>query len=185
MSINTVLYFSILFFLSELILMITKRSKKRKIKLQDDKKSLTLFWFTIPASFTIGFFTANYREWNTFNYSIAILGLGAFTLGIIIRWISIIQLNKWFTVDVAITENHNLKTDGIYKKVRHPGYLGLLLICTGLSIAMNSIVSLLVVSVPIYLAVIYRIKVEERILINEFGERYKQYMSKTHRLLPI
>jgi len=81
MNIKTILYFSILFFLSELILMIAKHSKKKGIKLRSDKKSLTLFWFTIPVSLTIGFFTANYQEWNTLNYSIAILGLGISLIG--------------------------------------------------------------------------------------------------------
>ena len=184
MNIKIVIYFSVLFFLSELVLMITKRSKKKGIKTKNDKKSLALFWITIPLSLTIGFFTANYREWNTLNYSTAIFGLSIFMIGIIIRWISIIQLNKEFTVDVAITKNHNLKTDGMYKNLRHPSYVGLLLICFGLSISMNSIISLTVITIPILLALIYRIKIEENTLIKEFGETYKDYMIKTYKIIP-
>lgn len=47
MSIEIVIYFSILFFLSELVLAITKHSKKKGIKIKNDKKSLILFSITI------------------------------------------------------------------------------------------------------------------------------------------
>jgi len=184
MAIETITYFSILFFLSELVLMITKHSKKNRTKTKNDKKSLALFWIIIPLSLTTGFFTANRQEWNTLNYSIAIIGLSIFMIGIIVRWISIIQLNKEFTVDVAITKNHNLKTNGMYKNLRHPSYLGLLLICFGLSISMNSIISLIVITIPILLALTYRIKIEENTLIKEFGETYKDYMIKTCKIIP-
>ncbi len=184
MTIEIVTYFSLLFFLSELALMISKRSKKNETKAKRDKKSLVLFWITIPLSLTLGFFMANRQEWNTLNHAIALLGLTVFMTGIIIRWISIIQLNKEFTVNVAIIKNHHLKTDGMYKNLRHPSYLGLLLIGIGLSLSMNSILSVMVVTIPFLLALSYRIKTEENILIKQFGETYKNYMAKTYRLIP-
>jgi len=184
MTIITITYFSLLFFLSELVLMVVKHSKKGGTKIKNDKKSLALLWITIPLSLTIGFFTANRQEWNTLNHTIAIFGLTVFIIGIIIRLVSIIQLNKEFTVDVAIIKNHHLKTEGMYKYLRHPSYLGLILICSGLSIAMNSIISFLVITIPVLLALSYRIKTEENILINQFGETYRDYMRKTHRIIP-
>ncbi|HDO06701.1 MAG TPA: isoprenylcysteine carboxylmethyltransferase family protein [Bacteroidetes bacterium] len=184
MTIVTITYFSLLFFLSEFALMIVKRSKKNGTKAKNDKKSLALFWVTIPLSLTIGFFTANRQEWNTLNHAIAIFGLSVLLIGIIIRWISIIQLNKEFTVNVAIIKNHTLKTDGMYRHLRHPSYLGLLLIGFGLSISMNSIISMMVVTIPMLAALIYRIKTEENILISQFGETYKDYMKKTYRIIP-
>lgn len=184
MTIETVTYFSLLFFLSELALMLTKHSKKNGTKIKNDKKSLVLLWITIPLSLTIGFFTANRQEWNILNFAIAIFGLSVFVFGILIRWVSIIQLNKEFTVNVAIIKNHKLKTDGIYKNLRHPSYLGLLLIGIGLSLSMNSIISTMVVTIPFLLALSYRIKTEENILIKQFGETYKNYMAKTYRIIP-
>jgi len=184
LTIQTVTYFSILFFFSEFALMVVKRSGKRGTKTKDDRKSLALFWVTIPLSLTIGFFTANHQAWNTLNHAIAIFGLVVFITGIVIRWISIIQLNKEFTVDVAIIENHHLKTGGMYKYLRHPSYLGLILICFGLAIAMNSIISFVVVTIPVSLALSYRIKTEENILIKQFGEVYENYRAKTYKIIP-
>lgn len=114
----------------------------------------------------------------------SLVGLCIFLIGITVRWISIIQLNKAFTVDVVIAENHKLKTDGIYKSIRHPSYFGLLLICFGLSIAMNSIISIVVITIPVSLAITYRIKIEENTLMNEFGDTYESYMTKTHKIIP-
>jgi protein-S-isoprenylcysteine O-methyltransferase Ste14 len=88
------------------------------------------------------------------------------------------------TVDVAITDTAKLKQDGLYKRIRHPSYLGLLLIITGFSITMNSFYSFLVFILPVVFAIIYRISVEEKVLINEFGHDYSEYASKTKKLIP-
>jgi protein-S-isoprenylcysteine O-methyltransferase Ste14 len=184
MNINIVLYFSFLFFISELLLMIAKRSKKKATKTRKDKKSLLIIWITILISISAGFFAAKYQDWNALNRMLAIVGLGVLIIGLLIRWISIIQLKKEFTVDVAISENHNLVTVGMYKYIRHPSYSGLILACFGLSLAMNSILSVLVVTIPILTAILYRIKVEERILMDEFGQIYKNYIKKTKKIIP-
>ena len=184
MNIQIVTCFSILFFLSEFALMMVRHSKQRGIKIRNDKKSLAFLWFAIPLSLTIGFFTANRHQWNTINDLIAWLGLAVFMAGIIVRWLSILQLKKAFTVDIVITDDHQLKTDGMYKRIRHPSYLGLLLICAGLAISMNSLISLLVIIIPIFIAIIYRIKVEEDILLEAFGEAYANYRMKACMIFP-
>lgn len=184
MNLQIVIYLALLFCLSEFILMLTRRSKKRVRKVKKDKMSLLLFWIVISISITIGFFKANYSLWSDFNSSIALLGLIIFATGVAIRWTAILQLSKEFTVDVAVSKKHQLHTTGMYKYVRHPSYLGLLLICLGLSIAMNSIISLLIVSLPILFVTLYRIQIEESILRVEFGQVYENYMQTTHRIIP-
>lgn len=184
MSIQIVLYASVLFFLSEFFLMLSKRSKNKGTKIRKDKRSLLLFWITIPLSLSAGFFTAKYGDWSTQNIWTAIAGLSLFLIGIIIRWISILQLRKEFTVDVSVGENHQLKKNGIYKRLRHPSYSGLLMICYGLSISMNSLSSMLVICIPITLVLLYRIKTEESLLLKEFGSAYRDYMLTSHKIIP-
>lgn len=184
LTIQTITWFSILFFLSEFVLMVVKRSGKDGTKAKGDRKSLVLFWITIPLSLTAGFFLANRMVWSMLNIWIAIFGLTIFIAGIAIRWISIIQLNKEFTVDVAIIKNHHLKTEGMYKYLRHPSYLGLILICFGLAIAMNSIGSFAVIVIPVSLALNYRMKTEENILVKQFGKDYEDYKVNTYKIIP-
>lgn len=184
MSIQIVIYASILFFLSEFILAIVKRSKGSRTKIKNDRSSLLLFWITIPLSISAGFFAANYEEWNSFNDILALLGLALYLLGLALRWTAILQLKKEFTVDVSLSTNHQLKTDGMYSHLRHPSYTGLLLICFGLSLAMNSLLSLALITIPITLVLLYRIKIEETILINEFGDSYLDYKKRSRRIIP-
>ena len=112
------------------------------------------------------------------------IGLVIVIIGIFIRWATILQLNKAFTVDVAISVDHKLKTDGLYSLVRHPSYSGMLLNYLGLSIAMNSWYSILVLNIPIILVLQYRIYIEEKLLTESFGEEYLNYKKRTKRIIP-
>jgi len=183
MNIQITIFFSFFFLVSELLLMLLKRSHKSETKSQNDKKSLRIFWIVIPFSITIGFFLADYQNWHNLQQTLAGIGLVIGLSGLVIRWLSILQLKKDFTVDVAINSTHQLQTNLMYRYIRHPSYLGLLLIGLGLGIAMNSLWSFLIVFVSFYVAILYRIKVEESILIEEFGKSYIDYIDKTKRLL--
>lgn len=183
MNIQIIIYAAVLFFISEMLLFISKRSTNKTLKTGNDKMSLLFIWVSITFNMTFGFFSANYLPWNSTNKTIAYFGLILFCFGIIIRWVSILQLKKEFTVDVAIHKDHQLKTDGLYRYIRHPSYSGLLIICLGLSIAMNSLLSVIVV-LSVVIAILYRINVEEAILIKEFGKVYKDYMKNTGKLAP-
>jgi protein-S-isoprenylcysteine O-methyltransferase Ste14 len=182
--IKIAIYFSIIFFLSEMILLLTKRSSRESSARQKDKGSLIILWIIITISFMLGFRMANYGIWKTADYLFALTGLLVLVTGLIIRWTSIIQLKKAFTVDVAISKAHELKTDDLYRIIRHPSYLGLLLIMAGESVAMDSLRSFLVVVLPMIIAILYRIHVEEKLLEEGFGEMYQVYMRKTKRIIP-
>ncbi len=175
---------SFLFFVSEILLVAFKRSKKIESKKQKDSWSLRLLWIAISLCFTFGFIFAKYEKWDLTNYIVALLGLLIMLIGIVIRWTSIIQLSSAFTVDVAIVKDHKLKTDGVYRYVRHPSYLGLLLIMVGFAVCMNSILSFFIVVIPILMTLLYRIYVEERILMSEFEDFYIDYKCKTKKLIP-
>jgi len=184
MSISIVLYAAFLFFVSEMSLLVFKRSHQTETKVKQDRKSLLIFWLTIPLSITLGFMMAKYEPWNTMNRIFLVVGLVVYGVGFVLRWMSIYQLKSAFTVDVAITKGHALQTDGLYKKLRHPSYLGLILILVGLAMGMNSLRSLLVLVVPVCIAIVYRVNVEERMLVQAFGAEYEAYKSKTYRFIP-
>lgn len=181
---HILVYLSLLWLLSEIVLMITKRSKVKSVKKKGDRGSMLIMWICISAGITAGFFFANRMKWNSINYLIWVIGLLTYFFGLFIRWSSIIQLKDAFTVDVAINRQHELKTDGLYKYIRHPSYLGLILIISGLALGMNSIYSFLVVVIPIFLAVSYRITVEEKMLLREFDEKYIEFKASTKKIIP-
>jgi protein-S-isoprenylcysteine O-methyltransferase Ste14 len=175
---------SLLFLISELIILILKRSKSSEVRIRKDKSTMLLLWIVISLSITAGIYISkmypNEKEYPTIQYS----GIALIMLGFIIRWIAIAQLGKAFTVDVSISKTHQIKEDGLYKIVRHPSYLGLSMIFFGLSLLFDSWCSILVVNVPIFIALGYRIKIEEELLITTFGEQYTNYKKRTKRFLP-
>lgn len=183
-TMQTVIYCSFIFFISELALAIAKRARRETAKIKTEKLSLILLWLSIPLGLSIGFSFADYAPWDSTERSVAVAGLLIFVLGLAIRWLAIFQLKKEFTVDVSISDTHRLNTSGLYRFVRHPSYSGLLLTCFGLSLAMNSLPSLFIVNLPILIALLYRIHVEESILKTEFGEDYEHYSNNTSRLIP-
>ena len=105
-------------------------------------------------------------------------------VGIVIRIIAIVSLGQFFTVDVTIRVDHRLKKDGIYKYLRHPSYSGSLLSFIGLGLTMNNWISLLLISFSIIIAFIFRINVEEKVLIEQFGSEYIEYKKVTRGLIP-
>jgi protein-S-isoprenylcysteine O-methyltransferase Ste14 len=174
---------TIIFTLSEAVLLISRRAKKGGAKNSGDKRSLLLLWITIPTCLTLGAIAAGYHIWQ-FGFSTAIAGVVVAVIGFVIRWTAIVQLGKMFTVDVSISTTHTLKTGGLYKIVRHPSYLGLILIIIAIALCLNNALSLLIIVIPIFLAINYRIQVEEKALISEFGDQYLQYKSRIAGIIP-
>ncbi len=174
-----IVWLSFAFAFSELLLMIIKHSKSGTSKTRKDRGSLIMLWIVITTGFAAGFMLSKPVDnfWSGF-------GLGLLITGLIARWVAILSLGRSFTVDVAITDSAVLKTDGIYQRIRHPSYLGLLLIVTGFAFTMSSLNSFLVFVVPVFLAIAYRITVEEKVLLSEFGEQYLEYKSRTRRVIP-
>ena len=178
-------YLGIIFGASELLLLILKRSKKSGIKASNDGRSLPFLWIIITVCIITGNLLAKRQLWGAVNSTITqTAGITIVVVGFIIRWITIIQLGTMFTVDVAISNSHVLKTNGMYQLVRHPSYLGLMLIITGLAVLLNNWLSFIIIVIPIFIALNYRMLVEEKALTGEFGDQYLGYMQKVKRIIP-
>ena len=85
--------------------------------------------------------------------------------------------------EVSGNRPHKLLTDGIYAKIRHPRYVGLICEITGMALIANYLASYIVVAaaVPVlYLTVL----LEERELLQRFGAEYETYMREVPRFIP-
>lgn len=175
---------SILWIGSEIVLSRTKHSQSTDRRL--DKSSLRLLWITIALSVNIGVFIGLQRIGFFGNGSriLPFIGLVLIVCGLLLRWLAIISLKHHFTVDISIRRNHQLITKGIYHIVRHPAYAGSLLSFFGLGLLFSNYLSMLIIFIPICAAFLYRIHVEEKALLEYFGEEYVNYRTSTYRLIP-
>lgn len=118
-----------------------------------------------------------------FNWTI-IAGSILLLLGGTLLLISRMQLGKYGGPRIVIEKEHQLITNGVYKYIRHPMYLGFLFIFFGYSLSLGSLFMTLVICFVFLLIFKNRIDIEERLLLSEFGEEYANYMKRTKRLLP-
>jgi protein-S-isoprenylcysteine O-methyltransferase Ste14 len=121
--------------------------------------------------------------WTIDGDAIRWLGVAVFAAGGVLRLWPVFVLGRRFSGLVAIQRGHTLVTTGIYRVIRHPSYLGLLLTALGWALGFRSGVGLLLLALllpPLF----SRIRAEERLLDSQFGDEYRAYAARTPRLLP-
>jgi protein-S-isoprenylcysteine O-methyltransferase Ste14 len=111
------------------------------------------------------------------------IGVVLYTAGGALRLWPVFVLGCRFSGLVAIQPGHTLMTSGMYRAIRNPSYLGLLVLSSGWALAFRSVVGVLLVALMIP-PLIARIHSEEALLRAQFGEEYAAYCARTWRLIP-
>ena len=104
--------------------------------------------------------------------------------GLFLRWWSIRTLGRYFHTVVTIQDKQRVIEKGPYKYIRHPSYLGSLVICTGVGLGFGNWIGFVVVLILPFIAFNLRIYVEEEIMTSTFGYEYLHYISRTNKLIP-
>ena len=164
-------------------------------KLLEMKKTVREDWTVLPflTLTLLGFIAAVldfiYRQ--NFDFQVfAVAGLLLLLTGGIIRMKARLELKKKAgfgsftgTAKLQIVKEHQLVKDGLYKHIRHPLYLGEILRNLGFVVIFSSVYgTLIVLLASIFL--LFRIDLEEKMLIAVFGEEYKEYKRKTNKIIP-
>ncbi len=185
MSLPNAAWLGAIYGASEVFLAITRRSKSGAVS--HDRRSLLLLWAVILLSIWLSLSVAAHYPNAALSHPRVcyIAGLALFIAGVVLRWYSIFYLGRFFTVDVAIAQEHELIDSGPYRYIRHPSYTGALLAFIGFGLCLANWLALLCLIIPITLAFIWRIRVEERALSDALGDQYRAYMQRTKRLLPL
>jgi protein-S-isoprenylcysteine O-methyltransferase Ste14 len=89
-----------------------------------------------------------------------------------------------WSVTLEVRENHQLIIQGVYRRVRHPMYLSLLLYALGQALVLPNLVAGPFYFVALVLLFALRFRPEEGLMLEEFGEAYGSYMARTKRLIP-
>jgi len=180
------LLLGLVYLISEVLLTITRRGRSETGEKQD-RSTLRVLWIVIAVSVTAAVFVAG--NWhggalpNGRTFEVA--GVVLFAAGLIFRWWAIVTLGRFFTVDVTIEKDHELVERGPFRLVRHPSYTGVLLAFVGWALTLRNWAAILVVLVPIFVAFVRRMRVEEEALSRALGEQYAAYIRRTKRLIPL
>jgi protein-S-isoprenylcysteine O-methyltransferase Ste14 len=115
---------------------------------------------------------------------LVLTGVLVILIGSVILLSSRRQIGQYGGVKIAVEEDHRLVTTGMYRHIRNPQYLGFILILAGYSFSLGSVLVTLATVLGLFAVFRSRFLLEEKLLLEVFGEEYAEYMSRTKRLLP-
>jgi protein-S-isoprenylcysteine O-methyltransferase Ste14 len=95
-----------------------------------------------------------------------------------------VDLGTNWSITLEVRENHQLVTNGVYRRVRHPMYLALFLYSLGQALALPNWVAGPSYLVGFGLLFALRVGPEERMMRERFGAEYDDYAARTRRLVP-
>ena len=163
---------------------IAARLRARSVDRTDDRGSLRVISIVFPLAWWAGIALIRVPHASFGSTRIFDVGLILMAGGQLLRWWSIATLGRHFTVNVSVREDHRLIDEGPYRLVRHPSYTALLLVHAGAGLCFGNALTLALLVVPIAAALLYRMHVEEEVLVHELGPSYLEYMRRTRRLIP-
>jgi protein-S-isoprenylcysteine O-methyltransferase Ste14 len=111
------------------------------------------------------------------------LGLSLYAGGFLLMHFSEMALGRQFSVEVQVQHQHRLITDGLYRHLRHPRYLGVLLFMPGIALTFRSWFGLLL-ALAMAGVLAWRIHDEETLMQREFGADWSAYAARTRRVIP-
>jgi len=176
------------------ILMIVIRAphgrRSRTVKTTESRKgSLEVFLLTVA---WIAFFVPLLWVWTPFlafadvplHLLPLVIGTGVLAFGLWLLHRSHADLGTNWSVTLEIRESHRLVTNGVYRSVRHPMYLALLLCGLGQALVIPNWIAGPVYGAAMALVFAFRLKPEERLMRDRFDGEYEAYASRTRRLIP-
>jgi protein-S-isoprenylcysteine O-methyltransferase Ste14 len=113
-----------------------------------------------------------------------VAGLLAYAAGLTLLYRSHRDLAEQWSVTLELKEGHALVTRGVYRRLRHPMYLALLLYGLGQALVLPNLVAGPAYLVATLALVGLRLGPEERMMSEAFGAAYADYVARTRRLVP-
>ena len=119
---------------------------------------------------------------NKFGWTIT-LGIGLIVIGSTLFVLSRRALRQAYSGHLSVKTNQILVRDGPYRLIRHPAYTGYLCMAVGISIGYESLTGVLNL-ILLLICMQYRMNLEEKMLVEHFGDSYRHYIQTTKRLIP-
>lgn len=165
-----------------------KQRKEPKSSRQVTSQEKTLLGLLFLAMFFIPLFYA-LTDWLDFaNYTLPTwagwLGVVILATALTVFWRAHADLGLNWSPTLEIREKHELITRGIYGLIRHPMYASQWLWVIAQPLLLQNWVAGwldLLVFIPFYLL---RVKAEEQLMLEQFGEQYRSYMQKVGAVFP-
>lgn len=111
-------------------------------------------------------------------------GVALTSLGALLRVWAMLALGPRFTLTLQAEPSQPLVASGPYRFIRHPSYLGGELALLGTGLSFGNWLCPALMALPMLAAHLWRIPIEERMMEQCFGDRWRAYRERTARLVP-
>ena len=101
------------------------------------------------------------------------IGLVLFLIGSSIRIVGRINLGRYYSYGLRTLLDQKLVKHGIYKYIRHPISLAAIIYSAGIPLVFSSLYGFLLMLLLVPL-ILYRLRIEEKMLIERFGDEYRK-----------
>lgn len=151
-----------------------------------DKGSMIVIGVTVALAFLLADTVNDWgKSWNVaIPPEIEVLGLIVMAGGMVLRFYSVHILGRFFTPVVTFQPEQTLVQNGPYRYIRHPSYTGVWLAFIGLGLSCSGWMQFALFAVLPLVGLLYRIHVEEEMLLQLFGPLYREYAARTWKLIP-
>ncbi len=112
------------------------------------------------------------------------LGAVVMVLAIWLFWRSHADLGLNWSATLEVRKDHQLVTGGVYRRIRHPMYASIFLFSATQAMLLPNWLAGFSALVPFTILYLIRVRREEQMMCNIFGDEYRAYMQRTGRLLP-
>ena len=125
---------------------------------------------------------------NSANYTLpaasAWLGTLTLTTALWLFWRSHADLGKSWSVTLELNSNHQLVTQGVYRLVRHPMYASFFAMAVAQGLLLNNWLAGWSALVAVTALYVVRVPTEEKMMLDHFGDDYRNYMRRTGGIFP-
>lgn len=186
--------YTAIFFLAMLVEIIIRAplNKKRKLEKMSERRvtgqEKTLLFLLWTGMFILPVIYASSNWLDFANYTLPAwagwLGVAFIAGALFIFWRAHADLGLNWSPTLEIREKHELITRGIYSVIRHPMYASQILWSIAQILLLQNWIAgfgSLVVFIPFYFM---RVKAEEQMMLEQFGDQYRSYMQKVGGVFP-
>jgi protein-S-isoprenylcysteine O-methyltransferase Ste14 len=113
-----------------------------------------------------------------------VTGAVCLMLGLWLFYRSHADLGTNWSITLEVREKHQLVRHGVYRWVRHPMYLALFIYALGQALVLPNWLAGPSYGVAMVLLFALRVGPEERMMLEEFGKEYEEYLATTKRVVP-
>lgn len=118
------------------------------------------------------------------NYVIGSVCLVIMFFALLLRIWAARSLGRFYTRTLLTSNEQKVVETGPYARIRHPGYLGGILLWSGFGVLSSNLILAVLFPIMFIVSYLYRISVEETMLVMSLGDEYARYRKKTSRLIP-